>query len=82
MKLFIMDENKEQVRQQAEGITWEELEEAREREFNHNKSFGDFYFNEYFYNGDYRAAQKAKYYYGKALQCKEDIAVRKRYNSL
>ncbi len=81
-------QNKEQVRQQAEGITWEEFyeaarrEEAREREFNHNKSFGDFYFNEYFDTGDSQAAQKAKYYYGKALQCKEDIAVRKRYNSL
>ncbi|MCI7465355.1 MAG: formylglycine-generating enzyme family protein [Bacteroidales bacterium] len=84
-------QNKEQVRQQAEGITWEEFyeaarreeaREAREREFNHNKSFGDFYFNEYFDTGDSQAAQKAKYYYGKALQCKEDIAVRKRYNSL
>ena len=86
-------QNKEQVRQQTGGITWEELEEASERaanftvservaNFNRNKSFGDFYFNEYFENGDYLARQKAKCYYGEALKYLEDSAVRKRYNSL
>lgn len=75
-------QNKEKVRQQTEGTNLGEMTRERVANFNRNKSFGDFYFNEYFENGDYQARQKAKYYYGEALQYLEDSAVRKRYNSL
>ena len=70
----------EEQRQQAE--RQKKQQQEREANFKSYKSRGDFYFNEYFDTGDSQAAQKAKYNYGKALQCKEDIAVRKRYNSL
>ena len=70
----------EEQRQQAE--RQKKQQQEREANFKSYKSRGDFYFNEYLDTGDYQAKQKAKQNYAKALQYKEDVTVRKRYNSL
>ena len=70
----------EEQRQQAE--RQKKQQQEREANFKSYKSRGDFYFNEYFDTGDSQAKQKAKQNYAKALQYKEDVTVRKRYNSL
>ena len=70
----------EQARLQAE--RQKKQQQEREANFKSYKSRGDFYFNEYFDTGDSQAKQKAKQNYAKALQYKEDVTVRKRYNSL
>ena len=70
----------EEQRQQAE--RQKKQQQEREANFKSYKSRGDFYFNEYFDTEDPQAKQKAKQNYAKALQYKEDVTVRKRYNSL
>ena len=73
-------QQEEQARLQAE--RQKKQQQEREANFKSYKSRGDFYFNEYFDTGDSQAKQKAKQNYAKALQYKEDVTVRKRYNSL
>ncbi|MDY4933267.1 MAG: protein kinase [Candidatus Onthomorpha sp.] len=73
-------QQEEQARLQAE--RQKKQQQEREANFKSYKSRGDFYFNEYFDTGDSQAKQKAKQNYAKALQYKEDVTIRKRYNSL